>query len=124
MVRQVPWTGLTKFQKDSGSDPLAVLRNIDTNLEEEWSKREEFLPTQIPEELKESGAVIVSLRDVRNSIGRDREGWKIALDSELQSLLDAGAIHAVKHLPSNALILPMKVVLTLKPIPGSKVKMK
>ena len=63
-------------------DPLAILslapaakaakERIDTKF---W-ENDELEPEEVPEELKESGAIAVSLRDVRNSIGKDREQWK------------------------------------------------
>ena len=60
--------------------------------------------------MRESGAITVALRDVRNSIGKDRQQWYLALESELQSLRDTGAIETVKHVPRNQQVLPMKVV--------------
>ena len=59
--------------------------------------------------MEESGAITVKLRDVRNSIGKDRQQWHLALESELQSLRDTGAIEAAKHVPRGKQILPMKV---------------
>ena len=35
------------------------------------------------------------LRDVRDSIGKDRQQWHLALEAELQSLRDTGAIETV-----------------------------
>ena len=78
----------------------------------------EEIPDGLQEEIRESGAIAVALREVRNSIGKDRQQWKLALESELQSLRDSGAIESVTHVPRGKQILPMKVVLTLKPIPG------
>ena len=54
---------------------------------------------------------MVTLKDVRQSIGKDRQEWKLALESELQSLRDTGAIVTVTHVPRDKCILPMKVVL-------------
>ena len=88
--------------------------NVDDTLWEE----EDLKPDAVPEEPKESGAIIVTLRDVRNSIGKYREQWKLASELELHSLKSSGAIHAVNHVPRGAQVLPMKVVLTLKPVPG------
>ena len=45
---------------------------------------EEMKTDEIPEELKESGAINVKLSDVRNTIGKDRAQWKLALESELK----------------------------------------
>ena len=64
------------------------------------------------------------MKDVRNSIGEDRESWKLALEAELNSLKETGAIEKVKHIPKGVKVLPMKMVLTLKPIPGMKTKKK
>ena len=61
---------------------------------------------------------------MRNSIGKDRQQWHLALESELQSLRDTGAIETVTHVPRDKQILPMKVVLTLKPVPGLSTKKK
>ena len=66
----------------------------------------------------------MSLRDVRNSIGKDRQQWQLALESELQSLRDTGAIEMVTHVPRGKQVLPMKVVLTLKPELGLTTKKK
>ena len=74
--------------------------------------------------MKQSGAIAVSLKDVRNSIGKDRQEWRLALEAELQSLQDTGAIEAVTHAPRGKQVLPMKAVLTLKPIEGVKTKRK
>ena len=72
--------------------------------------------------MKESGAIDVSLRDVKNSIGKDRAGWKLALEGELNSLMETGAVFPVRHIPRGVQVLPMKVVLTLKPQPGTPLK--
>ena len=87
-------------------------------------RAEEIKLEEIPKELKESGAITVSLKDVRNSIGKDRAQWKFALETELNSLMEIGAIHRVKHAPKGVQVLPMKVVLTLKPVPGMTTKKK
>ena len=91
-------------------------------------EKEDIEPEEIPEglkdEIKKSGAVMVALRQVRQSIGKGRQGWQLALENELQSLRDSGAIEAVKHVPRNKQILPMKVVLTLKSVPGLTTKKK
>ena len=91
-------------------------------------EKEDIEPEEIPEglkdEIKKSGAVMVALRQVRQSIGKDRQGWQLALENELQSLRDSGAIEAVKHVPRNKQILHMKVVLTLKSVPGPMTKKK
>ena len=46
------------------------------------------------------------------------------MENELQSLRDSGAIETVKHVARNKQILPMKVVLTLKSVPGLPTKKK
>ena len=46
------------------------------------------------------------------------------MESELQSLRESGAIIPVIHVPRNKSVLPMKVVLTLKPQPGLTTKKK
>ena len=66
----------------------------------------------------------MTLRDARQSIGKDREQWKLASESELQSLKDIGAIEPVEHVPRGKQVLPMKAVLTLKPMPGVSTKKK
>ena len=68
---------------------------------------------------KEIGAITLELKDVRNAIGHEREDWRNAMDAELQSLRHNGAIHDVVHVPRNEQILPMKMVLTLKPGEGA-----
>ena len=69
---------------------------------------------RLPDELKEAGAIPVSLKDVRNSIGRDREEWRIAIDAELNSLKETNSIYSVTEIPEGATVLPMKLVATLK----------
>ena len=64
------------------------------------------------------------MKDVRQSIGKDRQEWKLALEAELQSLRDTGAIVTVTHVPHEKSVLPMKVVLKLKPQPGLTTKKK
>ena len=64
------------------------------------------------------------LRDVRDSIGKDRQQWHLALEAELQSLRDTGAIETVTHVPRGKQALPMKVLLTLNPVPGLTTKKK
>ena len=100
------------------------LAKIDENLWKEEDIKQEEIPERLQEEIRESGAIAVALRDVRNSIGKDRQQWKLALESELQSLRDTGAIATVTHVPRNKQVLPMKVVLTLKPQPGLSTKKK
>ena len=110
-------------------DPMEVLSKVQlAKIGEKLWNEEDIKPEEIPErlqaEIRESGAIAVALRDVRKSIGKDRQQWKLALESELQSLRDTGAIATVKHVPRNKQILPMKVVLTLKPQPGLSTKKK
>ena len=97
---------------------------ISEKLWQDEDMKSEEMPADLKEELKESGQVTATLRDVRNSIGKDRQQWQLALESELQSLRDTGAIQTVPHVPHGKQILPMKVVLTLKPVPGESTKKK
>ena len=91
-------------------------------------EKDDIEPEEIPEglknEIRQSGAVMVALRSVRKSIGKDRQEWQLALENELQSLRDSGAIEAVRHVPRNKQVLHMKVVLTLKSVPGLTTKKK
>ena len=112
-------------------DPMAVVSRIDAQtakiaelLWEQQQIRPEEIPNELQDEIKESGQVSVTLRDVRHSIGKDRQQWHLALESELQSLRDTGAIQTVQHVPRGKQVLPMKVVLTLKPAPGVSTKKK
>ena len=91
---------------------------------EQQQIRPEEIPAELQDEIKESGQVSVTLRDVRHSIGKDRQQWSLALESELQSLRDSGAVQTVQHVPRGKQVLPMKVVLTLKPVPGVLTKKK
>ena len=100
------------------------LAKISDNLWQQEDIKPEEIPEGLQDEIRESGAVTVTLRDVRSSIGKYRQQWLLALESELQSLRDTGSIETVTHVPRNKQILPMKVVLTLKPIPGLSTKKK
>ena len=60
----------------------------------------------------------------RKAIGSDYEDRKDAVDAELQSLRDSGAIQEVDHVPHSTKPLPRKMVTTLKPITGSTMKKK
>ena len=97
---------------------------ITHNLWDQQQLRPEEIPTELQEEIKESGQVAVTLRDVRQSIGKDRQQWSLALESEFQSLKDTGAIEPVEHVPRGKQVLPMNAVLTLKPMPGVSTKKK
>ena len=92
------------------------------NLWQQDDLKLEEIPEEFQEEIKESGQITVTLRDVRNSIGKDRHQWQFALESELQSSRDIGAIQIVQHVPRGKQLLPMKVVLTLKFGPGVSTK--
>ena len=114
---------------DDPDDPMELvslvqLSKISDNLWQEEDIKQEENPEGWQEEIRESGAISVALRDVRQSIGKDRQEWKVALEAELQSLRDTGAIVPVTHVPRGASILPMKVVLTLKPQKGLTTKKK
>ena len=101
-----------------------MLAKVSEKLWNEEEIKEEEIPEGLQEEIKESGAITVALKDVRQSIGKDRQEWKLALEAELQSLRESGAIIPVTHVPHDKCILPMKVVLTLKPQPGLTTKKK
>ena len=95
-----------------------LLARITENLWQQGDIKPEEIPEGLQDEIKESGAIAVTLRDVRNSLGKDRQQWHLALESELQSLRDTGAIETVTQVLRGKQILPMKVALTLKPVPG------
>ena len=85
-------------------DPMAVVSRVQAhqakitdNLWDQQQIRPEEIPTDLQEEIKESGQVAVTFRDVRQSIGKDRQQWTLALESELQSLKDTGAIEPVSR---------------------------
>ena len=100
------------------------LAKFSENLWQQEDIKPEEIPEALQDEIRESGAIAVTLRDVRNSIGKDRQQWHLALASELQSLRDTGAIETVTHVPRDKQILPVKIVLTLKPVPGLSTKKK
>ena len=125
------WADDSQQEVNSGStdDPMEVisqvkLANVSVNLWQQEEIKPEEIPDGLQEEIRESGAIAVALREVRGSIGKDRQQWKLALESELQSLRDSGAIELVTHVPRGKQIQPMKVVLSLKPIPGLTTKKK
>ena len=62
--------------------PLATLAKMKVKIDEKMWEVEEAKQEEIPESLQESGTVIVSVKDVRDSIGVDREGWRLLMDSE------------------------------------------
>ena len=110
-------------------DPMQVvsktkLGKVTENLWQQEDIKPEEIPEGLQNEIKQYGAVTVALRDVRNSIGKDRQQWQFDLEVELQSLRDTGAIESVTHRPRGKQVLPMKVVSTLKPIPGLTTKKK
>ena len=74
--------------------------------------------------IKESGAITLALKDVKHTFGAEREGWKFALQAELDSLYESVAVQNVDHIPHGQKSLPMKIVVTLKPIEGSILKKK
>ena len=106
------------------SSSKAIVQAMKVKFDDKLWDAEEMKVDEIPEGLKESGAINVKLGDVRNSIGKDRALWKLALESELNSLIETGSIHKVRHVPKGVQVLPMKMVLTLKPVPGMKTKKK
>ena len=64
------------------------------------------------------------MKDIKNSIGKQRERWRIAMLNELQSLYEKDAVHAVLHLPKGANVLPMKIVATLKTMINSVLRLR
>ena len=56
----------------------------------------------LPDDFKEAGAIPVSLKDVKNSIGRDREGRRIAIDAELNSLKETNSIQSITEIQKNS----------------------
>ena len=123
------WKVEEKPTLDNPDDPMQVvsklkLAKVTDNLWQQEDIKPEEIPEGLQNEIKQYGAVMVALRDVRNSIGKDRQQWQLALEAELQSLRDSGAIEAVTHVPRSKQVLPMKVVLTLKPVPGLTTKKK
>ena len=58
----------------------AIANVMKVNFDEKLWDAEEMKPEDAPDDLKESGAINVKLKDVRNSIGRDRAQWKLALE--------------------------------------------
>ena len=97
----------------------AMAKALTVKFDDKLWETEEIQPSEVPEELKESGAINVSIRDVKNSVGKDRVGWKLALEGELNPLMETGAVFPVRHMPRGVQVLPMKVVLTLKPQRGT-----
>ena len=94
----------------------AVARATKVKFDERLWEEEELKPEDLPddqEDVKESGAITVTLKGVSDSKGKGRTQWKLAVEAELQSLREAGAIHTVTHVPKGKKVLPMKVVLTL-----------
>ena len=117
---------VTQLQGDS--EAFGVPETDDEDFDEECRKiLESFKANQAvadeeEEELtylgapKDSGAEVVPLKEVRQSIGKDREEWKEAMHQELQSLTQA-AMEAVPN-PQGVnprQVVPMKLVCTLKP---------
>ncbi|CAK0824458.1 unnamed protein product [Prorocentrum cordatum] len=68
---------------------------------------------------KESGMQPVSTAEIRASFGAEREGWRLALDSELSSLRSKGAFEVLTEAESAMVpkgkIIPMKVAAGTKP---------
>ena len=76
---------------------------------------------EIPEELRESGAIPVFSKEVR--IGADREEWNNSFVAELTSFQEKEAAYSAVP-PPEAEILPMKVVCNLKTDDVKKVRKK
>ena len=110
-----------KLQEDPFSDNFikAAAKKIKAKVDDRLWEQEDLKPEEIPEQLKEVGAILVAMKDIKNSIGKQRERWRIAMLNELQSLYDKDAVQPVVHLPKGATVLPMKIVATLKNILNS-----
>ena len=70
---------------DEPDDPMQVVSTIHmAKVTDNLWKKEDIEPEEIPEglkdEIKKSGAVMVALRSVRKSIGKDRQEWQLALE--------------------------------------------
>ena len=85
----------------------------------EGDRDDELAYEELPEDLREAGAIPVPLRDVRNAIGKDRERWKLSIDGEYQNLLETGAVIPERFVPRGKTAIPTKVVSNLK-LPGKR----
>ena len=97
----------------------AIAKRIKAKMDDVLWEKEDLKPEEIPEQFKEIGAIIVSMKDIKNSIGKQRENWRISMLKELHSLYVKDAVHAVHHVPKGAKVLPMKAVATLKTVINS-----
>ena len=76
------WNKAVNFGRPD--DPMEVISKVRlAKISENLWQQEDIKPGEIPEglqdEIRESGAITVTLRDVRNSIGKDRQQWHLAL---------------------------------------------
>ena len=119
---------LKVYNTDPLDDPFSEVsikeaaKKIKATIDDQLWEREDIRPEGIPEQLKEVGAILVSMKDIKNSIGKQRERWRLAMLNELQSLYEKDAVHAVRHLPKGAKVLPMKIVASLKTMINSRLR--
>ena len=72
-------TGNTIVKTEALDDPLAnlslvtVAKVVKARVDDTLWEEEDLKPEEVPDKLKESGAIALSLRDVRGCIGKDRE---------------------------------------------------
>ena len=89
---------LKVYSTDPLDDPFSELsikaaaKKIKARIDDLFGEREDLKPEEIPEQLKEVGAILVSMKDIKNSIGHQRERWRIAMLSELQPLCEKDAV--------------------------------
>ena len=100
---------------------------VDSSVDDEELHRTDISDMIYNDIMKDSGAVPVTMADIRKSIGADREDWKLAMDNEVCALLN----EAMEVLPASEAarvdpkkVLPMKIVATLKPTDVESVKRK
>ena len=100
---------------------------VDSGVDDEELHRDDIDDMIYNDIMKDSGAVPVTMADIRKSIGADREDWKLAMDNEVCALLNEAmevlpAAEAARVDPKK--VLPMKIVATLKPTDVESVKRK
>ena len=69
----LPWHGKPFEDSTQGQndDPMAITNAVNISPDEDIKSEE--IPGGIKAEMKQSGAITVSLKDVRNRIGKDRQ---------------------------------------------------
>ena len=68
-------------------------KDMIAELEDEESRYDD-----LPDDLKESGAIPAPLKDVRQATGKDREEWKTKLQNEFDSFSETNAIEKSEYL--------------------------